>query len=97
MAIAYKHRCVKCKEKYVLVSYKNRFPICFDCQKADLQGDIKDPKMKKMFDIPAEFYRKNSFLRSIKINYLRFKSLTEKQVDAFNKTVAKLKDDAKNL
>lgn len=47
--------------------------------------------MKKMFDIPEDFYKKNSFLRSIKINYLRYGKLTEKQIEAFKKAVDKMK------
>ncbi len=57
-----------------------------------MSGEIKDPKMKKLFDIPDEYYQKNSFLRSIKINYLRYESLSEKQIEAFKKTVKNLKD-----
>ena len=57
-----------------------------------MEGEIKDPKMKKMFDIPEEFYKKNMFLRSIKINYLRFGKLSEKQIEAFKKTVKKMKE-----
>jgi hypothetical protein len=47
--------------------------------------------MKKMFDIPEEFYMQNSFLRSIKMNYLKFGNLTEKQIEVFNKVVNDLK------
>lgn len=71
-----------------------KFAICYDCQKDDLNQEIKNPEMKEMFDIPEEFYRKSSFLRNIKMNYLRFENLTEKQIDAFKKTVEKLESDA---
>ena len=43
--------------------------------------------MKKLFDIPESFYKENSFLRDIKINYLRFGNLSEKQIEAFKKVV----------
>ena len=46
--------------------------------------------MKKFFDIPEELYKKSSFLRSIKSNYLRFGQLSEKQIVAFKSTVEKL-------
>jgi len=52
---------------------------------------ITDPEMKKMFNIPEEFYKDNSFLRSIKINYLKYGSLTDKQKEAFKNAVEKLK------
>ena len=54
---------------------------------------IKDPEMKKMFDIPEELYKKNGFLCNIKINYLRYGSLTEKQVDAFKRVAKELQDE----
>lgn len=73
------------------VSRGQKFVICYDCQKEDLKKEIKDPEMKKLFDIPEEFYRTNSFLRSIKANYIRFGKLSEKQIEAFKKTVEKLK------
>jgi len=58
-----------------------------------MNGEIKDPEIKKMFDIPEEFYKENSFLRSVKINYLKFEQLSEKQVEFFKKTVQKMKEE----
>ena len=59
-----------------------------------MEGEIKDSEMKKMFDIPIEFYRENMFLRDIKINYLRFGKLSERQVEAFKKVVKQMKKKA---
>ena len=64
--------------------------MCYDCQKTELHGTVSNVKMKKMFDIPEEFYVNNSFLRDIKIKYLRFGNLSDKQIEAFKKTVANL-------
>jgi hypothetical protein len=86
----YKQKCAICKKNFVLMS-GHGFPICYDCQKQELQGAIKDPEMKKMFDIPEEFYRQSYFLRSIKVNYLKFGKLTEKQIEAFKKVVKEMK------
>jgi len=74
----------------VLITGRNQFPICYDCQKAELQGEIKDPKMKKMFNIPEEFYKQSGFLRSIKSNYLRYGNLSEKQIEFFKKAVKEM-------
>ena len=93
--VRFKQLCQKCKKNMVLVTSKTKFAICYDCQKEDLQGEIKDPKMKKMFDIPEEFYVNNSFLRDIKVKYLRFGSLSDKQIEAFKKTVANLLKEKK--
>jgi len=93
MSISYQQKCAKCKKNFVTITWRQRYPICYDCQKDELKGNIKDPKMKAMFNIPEEFYKTNLFLRNIKANYLKFKSLTEKQIDAFKKTVKKLKEN----
>jgi hypothetical protein len=56
-----------------------------------MKGEITDPEMKKLFDIPEDFYKQNGFLRRIKINYLKYHSLTQPQIDAFKKTVLEMK------
>lgn len=94
MAVQFKQKCFKCKKNWVLVGKGQRFVVCYDCQKDELKKPIKDPKMKKMFDIPEEFYRKNAFLRSIKSNYLRFGKLSDKQIEAFKKAVDKMKGNS---
>ena len=90
--IKYKQKCFRCKKNYVVTTSKKRFPVCYDCEKFEMQGEIKDKKMKRMFSIPEEYYKDNSFLRDIKIKYLRFGELTEKQIEAFKKTVKDLKE-----
>lgn len=94
MAVRYKQLCMRCKKNYVSVTSRQRYVMCYDCQMKDINSKIKDPKMKKLFDIPEEFYKKNGFLADIKMNYLRFGNLTEKQIEAFKKTVEKLKKES---
>ena len=89
--VRYKQICSRCKKNMVVVTSNNRFPLCYDCQKDELHQEIKDPKMKKMFDIPEEFYKENAFLRSIKINFIKFGKLSDKQIEWFHKTVDTLK------
>jgi len=93
MPIRYKQKCFKCRKNWVTVTRRDKFVICYDCQKDELIQEIKDPKMKEMFNIPEEFYRTNPFLRSIKMNYIRFEKLSEKQIEAFKKTVEKMKEE----
>jgi hypothetical protein len=90
MAVQYKQQCSKCKKNYVVANYRERYVVCYDCQKYDMQGEITDAEMKKLFGIPEEFYKKNLFLRNIKINYLRYGKLSEKQIEAFRNTVEKM-------
>lgn len=92
MGIQFKQKCQRCKRNYVLASRRQRFVICYDCQKQDLSSEIIDPAMRKLFDIPESFYQQNSFLRNIKISYLKRGDLTEKQIEAFKKAVQELKD-----
>lgn len=90
----YKIKCSKCKQNYQLVIRPTRFVVCYECQKADMKGEITDPKMKKLLDIPEQFYKDNLFLRDIKIKYLRFGDLSEKQIAAFEKVVDKMRKAA---
>ena len=57
-----------------------------------MDSEIEDPVMKKMFDVPEQFYMDNSFLRRIKVNYIRYGNLSEKQIEAFKKVVDQLKN-----
>jgi len=95
MAIAYKQLCTKCKKNYVIITYKQRYAICYDCQKKELGVSIRNPAMKKLFDVSEEYYKNNSFLRDIKLNYIKYKSLSEKQIEAFKKTVKMMKSEGK--
>src|SRR3989338_1051860 len=89
--VSYKQLCARCKKQFVLIS-GNQFPVCYDCQKKELSGEIKDPKMKKMFKLPEELYMNNPFLRDIKAKYLRFGNLTDKQIEAFKRVSKELLD-----
>ncbi len=91
MAISFKQKCSRCKKNYVVATRRSRWVECYDCERPKLMQKVEDPEMAKMFDIPEEFYKENSFLRSIKINYHRFGSLTERQLEAFKKTVEDMK------
>ena len=96
MVIKYKQKCYRCKSKYVTVRRGQRYAMCYDCQKDELKGTIKDPKMKKLLTIPEKYYKENPFLRDIKINYLRYGKLSEKQIEAFKKVLKQEKEAAKN-
>ena len=96
MATQFKQKCFKCKKNYVLVSRSQKYVICYDCQKKELDVEIKNPAMKKLFDIPEEFYKENAFLRSVKMNFIRFDGLSERQTEAFNKTVDDMKKAKEN-
>ncbi len=96
MAFKFKQKCIRCRKNFVITTNRNRFPLCYDCQKKELDVKIADPKMKKLFDIPEDYYRKNDFLRAIKSNYIRFEKLSERQIAAFKKVVEEVKQQDLN-
>lgn len=89
--VRYKELCKKCRKNYIIVNRRERYPLCYDCQKPLLNKEIKDKEMKKLFDIPEEFYKESIFLRNIKLYYLKFLSLSDKQAAAFKKVVKDMK------
>jgi len=78
----------------VPMTSSKQFPICAECQMKEINQPIANPKMRKLFDIPVEFYQESSFLRSIKSQYIRFGSLTSAQKEAFIKVVEEMKNPA---
>ena len=91
----FKQRCALCKENMVIMYSARQFPKCVECHMKEINKPIKDPKYKKLLDIPEKLYRESMFLRNIKNAYLRFDNLTEKQIEAFKKTVKDLKNPPK--
>ena len=87
----YKQLCAICRKNHVLISFRNQFPICTSCSMKQINQPIQDVTFKKLFDIDQKLYEESAFLRSIKSNYLRFGSLSEKQIEVFKKVVAELK------
>lgn len=92
MRVQYKQKCIKCKKNYVLATSRSSYVVCYDCQKSSLIGEITDPFYKKLFDIPEAYYKDNSFLRNIKVNYLKYHNLTDAQIVAFEKVVQQIKE-----
>ena len=87
----YKQLCAICRKNHVLISSGNQFPICTTCSMRQIDKPIEDAAFKKLFDIDQKLYESSAFLRSIKSNYPRFGSLSEKQIEVFKKVVAELK------
>ena len=90
--VKFKQKCYRCKKNYVVITSRTRFPVCYECEKKEMEGTIKDPKMKRLFKIPEEYYKRSAFLRDIKIKYLKFGELSEKQIEAFKKAVKDMKE-----
>ena len=91
MTIQFKQKCSRCKKNFVLTTSRQSYVLCYDCQKGALEAKITDPYFKELLDIPEEYYKETAFLRNIKVNYLKYKSLTANQVLAFKKVVQQMK------
>ncbi len=88
-----KKKCNRCRKNYVKCSKRQGYVLCFDCQKPQLDVEIEDPKMKKLFDIPELMYRNNAFLCELKSKYIRFGSLSDKQIEVFKRIVKELSEE----
>ena len=88
----FKQKCAMCKTNWVEMFSSRQFPICVECHMKRISDKITDPKYK-FLNIPDEIYMKSPFLRNIKEAYLRFKSLSEKQVEVFKKIAKELKEN----
>lgn len=95
VAIKFKQKCSKCNTNYVVTAKKVPYIVCYDCQKEDLEKEIDDPFVKNLFNIPIDYYRENAFLRNVKINYIKYKTISEKQISAFKKIVEEIEKDRK--
>jgi len=91
----YQQLCILCRKKRVLIQHYKQRPICLDCQMKQWD-EIKDPKYKKLFDIPKKFYELSIFLRNVRDYYDRMEKLSEKQIAAFKKTVKELEKENKD-
>ena len=99
--VEYKERCMVCKKAMVIIKSRRQKAVCLACQFRGIEDKpITDPVFKELFDIEAKLYEDSYFLRDIKAKYMRFGSLSEKQIEVFKKVAeeesAKLKKLAEN-
>ena len=90
----YKQVCAICRKNHVLIVQRNQFPICTSCSMKQINQPIENATFRKMFDIDQKLYEGSSFLRSRKSNYLRFGSLSDKQIETFKRVAEEMKNPA---
>lgn len=90
--VRYKQLCTLCRKNHIVIEHYKQKPICPECEMRNW-GEIKNKKYKKVLDIPKEIYVKSYFLRNVRGYYKIFGKLSEKQIEAFKKTVEKLKNN----
>ncbi|MBI2146292.1 hypothetical protein HYU22_03060 [Candidatus Woesearchaeota archaeon] len=87
----FKKKCALCKKNMAVILSFRQFPVCEDCQMKRISEEITDAKYK-FLNLSDEIYRKSQFLRNIKEFYLRNRTLSEKQVEAFKKAAKDVKE-----
>ena len=87
--VKYQQLCMLCRKKLVLMQHYKQRAVCIDCQMKKWD-EVKDPKYKKLFDIPKKLYEESYFLRNVRDYYDRMEKLSEKQIEAFKKTIKDL-------
>ena len=90
----FKQKCKICKTEWVILN-RREYPICVKCHLRQIfSEEVTDPKFE-FLNISKELYEKSRFLRNIRQAYLMYKNLTEKQAEAFKKTVKEIKNPKK--
>ncbi len=89
--LQFKQKCKICNDYWVLIKYRE-YPICVKCQMKQVISEEITDKKYKFLDIEEQLYNKSRFLRNIRVSYNRYKELSEKQIEAFKKTVKDLKN-----
>ena len=89
---SYKQKCIVCRKNHALVTWKDRTPVCVPCKMKQIDKPIEDPAFKKLFDIDKTLYERSSFLRNIKLSYIRFGKLSDKQIETFREVAETVKN-----
>jgi hypothetical protein len=88
--LKFKQKCKICKECWILVKYRE-YPICVKCHMRQIFAEKVEDKKFKFLNVDKKIYEQSRFLRNIRQSYLMYKSLTDKQIETFKKTVKDLK------
>ena len=91
--VKYKQRCGRCKKNYTLSLRSQAFIMCAECHAPFLAKEIEDPSMKEFFDIGAEYYDKDAYLRTVKMNYLKYGNITDYQRKQFLRVIEIIDQD----
>ena len=74
----------------VILSFR-QFPVCAECQMKRIKEEVTKPAYQ-FLNLSDELYQKSQFLRNIKEFYLRNRTLSEKQIQAFKKAAKDVKE-----
>ena len=88
--LKFKQKCKICHKDWVVIN-RREFPICVGCHMKQIFSEEVTDKKFAFLNQSKKMFEKSRFLRNIRQNYLMYKSLTKKQIDAFKKTVKDIK------
>jgi len=89
--VSYKQTCILCKKNKVLITSWKQKPICTECGMKNFAPVTEEP-YKTLFDIPHHLYTESGFLRSIRSNYHKYGSLSEKQIEVFRRVAKEIQE-----
>ena len=75
----FKTKCGVCKKEWIIVTSRD-FPICVTCHLKQIFSEEVTDREYDFLNIDKTVYSQSKFLRSIRQNYLMYKTLSEKQI-----------------
>ena len=87
----FKKKCALCKKNMAVILSFRQFPVCTECQMKRIKEEVTEPAYQ-FLNLSDELYQKSQFLRNIKEFYLRNRTLSEKQIQAFKKAAKDVKE-----
>lgn len=80
--ITYQQKCSICRKNLVLIKSRRQRPVCIICQEKEWNEPITDPVFKELFDFDKSVFETSNFIRSLRMYYNRYHTLTERQLAA---------------
>ena len=93
--VKFKQRCSKCKKNYTVSMRSQAFVMCAECHEPLINKPIEDEEMKLFFEKGEGFYEKDAYLRTVKMNYLKYGNITDYQRKQFLRVIDILSKEEK--
>lgn len=76
----------------VLIKSRRQRPVCISCQEKEWNEPITDPVFKELFDFDKSVFETSNFIRSLRMYYNRYHTLTERQLAALKDIRERMKN-----
>ena len=91
--VKYKQKCGRCKKNYTMSLRSQAFVMCADCHEPLINKPIEDADMKAFFEQADDIYDRDAYLRTVKMNYLKYGNITDYQRTQFLKVIDLVRKD----